>query len=381
MILMMRYWHRGCMLLKQLRVYGCMAGCNRHFSGDNFLSRKKWTFPQKYCKIKTATNDSPSNVSFMKRRISVNKKIIAIMALAACLTLGGIFSAYGQENTITSVSLSFSWDKAPKGGDIVGSITASSSSSQFKVEGTEYVKDDDTWIFGERPVAEVELSAREGYKFSNIERSDFSLSGCSAQYKESHIESDGVTLILQVYLPEISGNLPGTTATSWNGDTALWDSVDGSEQYEVKLYRDKRLLATVTTKENSYDFSSYINTEGSYTFNVRALGTYSTEASGWSSDSDAKVLNRENAWTRDNGEWQKTSAGWRFAYKDGTFATDCGRVINDTWYYFNYRGYMESDCYVKSDALEMYYWLGSDGAWMPEWDTGTPDRGSYRVVQ
>ena len=62
-------------------------------------------------------------------------------------------------------------------------------------------------------MAEVELSAREGYKFSNIERSDFSLSGCSAQYKESHIESDGVTLILQVYLPEISGNLPGTTAT------------------------------------------------------------------------------------------------------------------------------------------------------------------------
>ena len=41
---------------------------------------------------------------------------------------------------------------------------------------------------------------------------------------------------------------------------------------------------------------------------------------------------------------------------------------------------MKSDCYVKSNAIKMYYWVESDGAWMPEWDTATPDKKSYRVV-
>lgn len=309
------------------------------------------------------------------------KRVIAISILAACLAAGSFISAYAQEKSITSVSLSFSWDKSPRGGDIVGNIYASSSSSQYKVEGTVYVKDDDTWIFGERPEAEVELSARDGYRFSDIKRNNFTLSGLGVQYKESHIESDGSSLILQVYLPEISGNLPATTATSWNGDTAVWDEVEGSEKYEVKLYKNNRLLVTVTETGCSHDFSSYINTEGRYTFNVRALGTYTTESSGWSADSDAKVLTREDAWSRGNGTWEKAYSGWRFKYGDGTYATDCWRIINDKWYYFNYNGYMESDCYVKSNAIEMYYWVGSDGAWMPEWDTATPDRGSYRVVQ
>lgn len=170
------------------------------------------------------------------------KRVIAISILAACLAAGSFISAYAQEKSITSVSLSFSWDKSPRGGDIVGNIYASSSSSQYKVEGTVYVKDDDTWIFGERPEAEVELSARDGYRFSDIKRNNFTLSGLGVQYKESHIESDGSSLILQVYLPEISGNLPATTATSWNGDTAVWDEVEGSEKYEVKLYKNNRLL-------------------------------------------------------------------------------------------------------------------------------------------
>lgn len=312
------------------------------------------------------------------------RKLFTITALAACLAIGSALCAFGQESqekTITNVSLTFSWDKTPKGGDTVGTVQASSSSGQYKVEGTEYLKKDDTWSYGERPEAEVELSAADGYRFADISRNSFSLSGCSVQYKKSHIESDGNTLILQVTFPSISGSLPATTSISWNGDNALWDAVEGAQQYEVKLYKDHRQLAAVTVRENTCDFSSYINSEGSYTFNVRVLGSYTTDSSAWSADSDAKVLTREDAWSKSNGTWQKSASQWRFKYKDGTYATNCWRVINDKWYYFNYRGYMESSCYVKSNVIEMYYWLGSDGAWMPEWDTNTPNRESYRIVQ
>ncbi len=41
------------------------------------------------------------------------------------------------------------------------------------------------------------------------------------------------------------------------------------------------------TTESTYDFSSYINVEGNYTFTVRALGTYSSQAGPWTDNSGA----------------------------------------------------------------------------------------------
>ena len=97
---------------------------------------------------------------------------------------------------------------APKGGEAVGTLTATTTSQSFIVEGSEYLKDDDTWDYGEWPCAEIELSAAEGYRFSTPNRRTFSLSGCNVQYKSSEIDSDGSTLILQVYLSRIGGQLP-----------------------------------------------------------------------------------------------------------------------------------------------------------------------------
>ena len=74
----------------------------------------------------------------------MQKKHLRILATAACLSAGLTFSAYGEE-AISSVPLSFSWDGAPKGGEMVGTLTASTTSKAFIVEGSEYLKDDDTW--------------------------------------------------------------------------------------------------------------------------------------------------------------------------------------------------------------------------------------------
>ena len=137
----------------------------------------------------------------------MQKKHFRILVAAACLCAGLSFSAYGEE-TISSVPLSFSWDGAPKGGEAVGTLTATTTSQSFIVEGSEYLKDDDTWDYGEWPCAEIELSAAEGYRFSTPNRRTFSLSGCNVQYKSSEIDSDGSTLILQVYLSRIGGQLP-----------------------------------------------------------------------------------------------------------------------------------------------------------------------------
>ena len=135
---------------------------------------------------------------------------------AACLVCRTIIFRLWRRNHFLCTSLIFlGW--GTKGGEAVGTLTATTTSQSFIVEGSEYLKDDDTWDYGEWPCAEIELSAAEGYRFSTPNRRTFSLSGCNVQYKSSEIDSDGSTLILQVYLSRIGGQLPKITDLSWSG--------------------------------------------------------------------------------------------------------------------------------------------------------------------
>ena len=306
----------------------------------------------------------------------MTKKVILTASLAAILSMSTLFWAYGQERSITSVPLSFSWDGEPKGGELVGTVQADSSSKEFTVEGAEYTKRDDQWNYGEQPVAEVELSANTDYRFSSTNRGVFSISGCNARFQSARIEDDGSTMILQVSFPSIDGALPAVTAVSWDGDTAVWDGVSGAGSYEVQLYRNDKLLTTQTSKEASLDLSSYINVEGDYTFSVRAAGSYRSQSGSWSERSEARTILYEDAWHIANGEWEKKPNGWRYVYKNGAYPVSTWRCINEAWYFFNEEGYMESDCYVKSSHQELYYWLGSDGVWDTAKDTSVPEDGA-----
>ena len=269
------------------------------------------------------------------------KRSMKLLTLAAAMAVGMAFQAVGQEGTpVTSVSLTFSWDTAPRGGEQVGKIYAASSSRQFVVEGAEYVKRDDAWTFGEQPIVEVELSAEDGYYFSSSSKNSISLSGCNAQYRSSEIDSDGSVMILRAALSRLDGSLPGTTSVSWSGDS-----------------------------------SSYLNLAGDYTFNVRAIGDYSTQHSSWSASSEPNSISIEEAWTIEGGSWQKLGSRWRYVYANGAYPTSTWRQIGDVWYYFNYDGYMVSNCYVKSLTGEMYYWINGAGAWDTQWDTAVPERG------
>ena len=306
----------------------------------------------------------------------MTKKLILTASLAAILSMSTLFWAYGQERSITSVPLSFSWDGEPKGGELVGTVQADSSSKEFTVEGAEYTKRDDQWNYGEQPVAEVELSANTDYRFSSTNRGVFSISGCNARFQSARIEDDGSTMILQVSFPSIDGALPAVTAVSWDGDTAVWDGVSGAGSYEVQLYRNDKLLTTQTSKEASLDLSSYINVEGDYTFSVRAAGSYRSQSRSWSESSEARTILYEDAWHIANGEWEKKPNGWRYVYKNGAYPVSTWRCINEAWYFFNEEGYMESDCYVKSSHQELYYWIGSDGVWDTAKDTSVPEDGA-----
>lgn len=310
----------------------------------------------------------------------MSKKLCILFFLISLLSLGSLITAYGDDAFIGSVPLSFSWDKVPKAGDLVGELYATSSNRQFVVEGASYMKRDDTWVFGEKPMAEIELSAKSGYRFKTTDRTYFSLFGCGVQYQKATMDSDGNTLILQVSFPTIDSILPPSTAVSWDEDTAVWDAVDGSKNYEIELYKDNRLLSTVKAKHNSYDFKPYINVEGNYTFRVRAFGTYRSQASPWSDWSEGNKVRSEDAWYIDNGSWERNRLGRRYVYKNKAYPSNTWRCINNQWYYFNNDGYMQTNCYVKSDDMNFYYWLDANGVWNSKNDTFNPDTSKYSVI-
>lgn len=127
----------------------------------------------------------------------------------------------------------------------------------------------------------------------------------------------------------------------------------------------------------------------------------------------------ENGWVQSNGKWyyfnengsmvvnqwiKNTSGTWSYVNSSGEALIGWNKLFwngTESWYYFDENGNMEystwiksngkdyyltssgamaTNVYVKSTSLSLYYWVGNDGAWQPEWDTSNPDLNRYKLV-
>lgn len=97
----------------------------------------------------------------------------------------------------------------------------------------------------------------------------------------------------------------------------------------------------------------------------------------------------------DNALWWYVQIGYRFTvnawqqidgiyyYFDSTGYMATSRWILDSgaYYYVTKSGEMARNVYVKSSDQNLYYWVGDDGAWQPEWDTKIPDLDKYQLAE
>ena len=199
------------------------------------------------------------------------------------------------------------------------------------------------------------------------------------QYQSARTEDEGSTLILHVRLPRIDGAIPAPLTADWSGHTAVWDEVDGADQYEIQLLKDRRTLTTLTSSAASCSFENWINNEGSYTFRVRAYNRKDRKNSGWCSDAEPLVITPEEAWFHSDGIWKEENGKHLFLYPNGAFPQMAWRQIDGKWYFFDGAGYMVSQCYVRSKSSDLYHWIGTDGVWDENGDTKQPNRAQYEV--
>lgn len=293
------------------------------------------------------------------------KKSWMCIILAAAMSLGMGITAMAADTKIDKVTVSFSYDEEPKSGDSVGNVHAKTASNEFYIDNAEYINDVDTWAVGDRPVVRVDMTARDGHKFSYTSKSHFSLSGCSAEFKRAKIYDDGVTMEMEVYLKRIGGKLSEVENIEWVGTTAVWDSMEGAKSYEVRLYKDERSVTTVSTTSTSYDFGGYITKEGSYAFKVRAISDYNNRAGEWTDFSDDYYVDEYSAaYHSGNGRWMQNQRGWWYQYDNGTYPANTWKQINNAWYYFNHEGYMLTGW---QNINNVWYYLGGNGVMMTGW--------------
>ena len=85
--------------------------------------------------------------------------------------------------------------------------------------------------------------------------------------------------------------------------------------------------------------------------------------------------------------WFKASEGWYYLAGDGAMCASQWICDDDgKSYYVTRTGLMATSCYVRSNkpyrpGSYIYYWVGKDGAWDPQWDTEKPDLKKYYCAE
>ena len=108
------------------------------------------------------------------------------------------------------------------------------------------------------------------------------------------------------------------TGLYWNEDDdndekiteAIWDEVEDAYEYEAALYRDGKRVKTIPTKKTKFNFKKYMDTEGDYTFKVRAMAKAKNKKfsnGSWSEESDAVYISEARAEYNKNGKKKDTS--------------------------------------------------------------------------
>ncbi|MCC2879476.1 hypothetical protein LK536_24775 [Lachnoclostridium pacaense] len=273
------------------------------------------------------------------------------------------------------------------------------NAGDYYVEDVEIIHDDsDGWTNANPLEVEITLVVEnedETY-FSGTSSSDFRLTLSDSakmnyekiKFVQAKRRDNNATLILTVQLlfdkkaDTSRANAP--TKAAWDGSIygkALWNEALSSKYYQIQLLKDGSETGDIISIYNTeYDFSNLITEPGTYCFKVRSVKAGNNAKSKWITSAGLIV---DGAGISGEG-WQREDNGGRWWWRnpDGTYPVAQWKQINNEWYYFDEQGYMKTGwiClnglyyYLDTESGEMYvnrwtpdqYWVGSDGAYIPD---------------
>jgi hypothetical protein len=262
---------------------------------------------------------------------------------------------------------------------------------------------------GQQPTLRIEISADEGYYFKSSGKKYVTITG-DATYSASSKKDSDTTLVVDVKLKKIPTTRTATDDLEpediyWDDFGGIsWDGAYDATKFTLKLYRDSRLITTVTTANTYYDFSSHITQTGEYIVKIRGTDGYSN--GDWVASEDFDVTRSALEYiasgkntpmvdtpstsmsssggpattiSTSTGAWLKDNNGWWYCNADRTYTTNSWQYINNKWYFFNADGYMvtgwvswkglwyycgpSGDMYVSCRTPDGYY-VNASGVWV-----------------
>lgn len=213
-------------------------------------------------------------------------------------------------------------------------------------------------------------------------------------------------------------NYPNLFEEGWVKDNAGWKYrlSDGSFANNQWMYIDGRWYVFI----NEYMVTGwYYDSNGQW---------YYMNADGTMSQGNWVLTNGKWYYTSNTGEmhtgWLQDKDTWYYMNSDGEMLTgwqyigdkwyvfdQSGKMLSNTWfldstgkwyylsstgamktsqwiqqsdgqfYYIDKNGVMANEAYIKDQFKDLWYWVGENGAYMPEWDTTTPDFNKYKLVK
>ena len=229
------------------------------------------------------------------------------------------------------------------------------------------------------------------------------------------ISATELEVILQ--LRPIAGTYDAPDNLAWSENSlgrASWTAGDNSSGYfEVKLLKEGKQLAKITTDARSLNLYPWMTEEGSYTFSVKSIPyTDSQKKSGKASDeteSDTLQITSGNRSTGagkygeiqifgQNAEkhanttipstigWSQMNGKWYFRYPNSQPAVNAWLDWNGHWYHFNGQGEMETG-WFKSTYGNWFYLDPTNGdaktGWRlinNVWYYFTPEQGDRQCI-
>lgn len=340
----------------------------------------------------------------MTAKSSFLTKLLAVPLVSLGLSMIP-FTAMAATN-ISSVSLTI--DSGIEVGDDNTDVDITSNSSLYSVDSYKVTnKPSDAWEEGDNPKLKITLELENSSRYNwNVTKSKVSISGDDGTV--TSVSKSGSHLYIYYTMDDLEDDDTSSSDydlqvsdLEWDEDagTAYWNSDGEAKKYELKLYRGDKLVKSVTTSNEYYNFASYFTTSGDYQFKVRGVYNSSNKGSWESSDSfyvtssEASEIRSSSssstssysstgpsASTSNTAQWIKDSVGWWYRNANGTYTTNGWQYINGYWYYFNNSGYMATGWqyingywyYLDPTNGNMWfstitpdgYTLNADGVWV-----------------
>ena len=175
-------------------------------------------------------------------------------------------------------------------------------------------------------------------------------------------------LCLGLTMPVMAAELPAPENVRWGKaveTTAAWKKVEEATGYQVRLYYDGEYIQTVYSSINRADLSKYMEREGWYYYEVRAV---SGKKSGGNYQDRSEYVLSDDLILKDLGEtggkWKNYVSGKKYQKKDGKLVENGWQKIVGKWYFFDEKGYAVTGW---KQVGETWYYMDENGVMQTGW--------------